>query len=256
MKITLRLPESNTGDVIHNRLMLNNLSSSDLCQIISRTLEGLTWKDKNADGIQDETEVTGDGLLSGIEVSLWKLKDGGDADSEEAYLPYHYKDDPDLPEVVIKTGQQVSVRADGDGTAEEYEPGRYKFTDLPAGTYAVKFRDEDGKEILSPLIASPVKQGSDEKRDSDGEATYTEDRVTLLETRILNIEMPRVEDIQVLLYESKYHDSGFYERGYQLPNSGGTGTLPYTIGGTVLLGGTLSCLLLRRKKQKGGRAFS
>lgn len=258
MKITLRLPGGHAGDVLHNRLMFNNLFSSDLCQIISRTLEGLAWMDWDADGIQDGMEVigTGSGLLSGIEVSLWKLRPNGDAGKEEDYEAYHYQDDSKLPQVVVKTGCQISVQAKGGDAAEEYTSGRYKFTDLPPGTYAVKFKDPQGKSIISPLIASPVNQGSDERRDSDGEATYSKDRATLQQTRILNIDMPEAKNLQVLIYESKYHDSGFYERGYKLPDSGGMGTLPYTIGGTAILGGTLSYLLFRRKKQKGGRTFS
>ncbi len=249
MKLTLRLPENRVGDVVHNRLMLNNLSSGDLCRIISRTLEGLTWLDRNADGIQDGAEVTGDGLLSGIKVSLWKLKIGGDAAREEDYEPYHYGNDPKKQKVVIETGQQISVRAAGGSAVEPYEPGRYKFTDLPPGTYAVKFQDGDGKTIISPLIASPVNQGGDEKRDSDGVASYSEDKATLFGTVILNIEMPSAEEMQVVLYESKHHDSGFYKRGYRLPDSGGSGTLPYVVGGYVLVGGTVIYLLFGRRKK-------
>lgn len=47
--------------------------------------------------------------------------------------------------------------------------------------------------------------------------------------------MPAVEQIIDLLYESKYQDSGFYERGYELPKTGGIGAELYTIGGLLLI---------------------
>ena len=385
MHIDLSLPGGQPGDVIHNKLLLNTLLTSDRSQIVSRTLEGLTWMDVNADGIQNEEDSS---RINDLAVTLMKLKQGtifrtgqeirdanltflkdttyqglsadditqirvvaegpagnviklyyaaGDDEglSEEnsislpvsqgtseyvfdltdkwtgeihqlrldpfegvnlqgtiesvtfvlkdgsirrfdltesgSYIKYlgayqcdyigNYQADWNneedyYPYAEIKTGQQLSVRAGGTDAVTAYEEGRYKFSDLPAGIYAVKFTDGDGEKI-SQLIASPSnREGVDDTIDSDGIPFYSADKRRLEKTFIPGIYLPTAEQMQSVLYESKYHDSGFYERGYQLPNSGGTGTLPYTIGGTVLLGGTLSCLLLRRKKQKGGRAFS
>ncbi len=198
--------------------------------------------DDSADGIQNEAAER---RISGVKVTLLKLKDGGDPANESDYEPYHYQGDSNLPEVVIETGQIVSVRANSSADATDYELGRYKFIDLPAGTFAVRF--EDGTTKISPLIASPSNHGTDDTQDSDGIATYSTDRSSLKQTVILGIELPRAEDMSVVLYESKYHDSGFYEKGHELPMTGGSGTNPYTIGGLLTIG---AGFLLLYKKQK------
>ena len=62
--------------------------------------------------------------------------------------------------------------------------------------------------------------------------------------------MPEAEEMNVVLYESKYHDSGFYERGCELPNTGGAGTVPYTMGGILLLTGAAFLLLYNHTKRR------
>ncbi len=257
MHITLSLPDGKPGDVIHNKLLLNNLLSSDRCQIITRTLEGLTWMDTNFDGIQNDgiEDVASLNRLSGVKVELLKLKNNGDSTEEGDYEPYHYQGKASQPPVVIETGQQVSVlavqpdNAENWNPAEPYEKGRYKFTDLPAGTYAVRFTDGTGATKITPLIASPSNRGENDTIDSDGIATYTPDRSSLQRTFIPGIVLPTVEKQQVSHYESKYNDSGFYERGTELPQTGGTGTLPYTFSGIAIMGGTL--LYYRKRRRKG-----
>lgn len=384
MHIDLSLPSGQPGDVIHNKLLLNTLLTSDRSQIVSRTLEGLAWMDVNADGIQNEEDGS---RINDLVVTLMKLKQGtifrtrqdigdanltflkdttyqglladditqirvvadgpvgnliklyyaaGDAEdlSEENSISWQISQgtseyvfdlkgkwtgeihqlrlDPfegvnlqgtiesvtfvlkdgsirwfDLTEpgnykkylgayqcvyignyqadwnneadyylcAEIKTGQQINVRVGGMDAVTAYEEGRYKFIDLPAGIYAVKFTDGDGEKI-SQLIASPSnRKGVDDTIDSDGIPFYSADKRRLEKTFIPGIYLPTVEKMQGVFCESKYHDSGFYERGYELPETGGVSALPYTISGTVLLGGTLSYLLLRRKKRKGGCTF-
>ena len=51
--------------------------------------------------------------------------------------------------------------------------------------------------------------GTDDTLDSDGAAVYDGDE-KLQKTLILNLEMPEAEKMSVSLYESKYHDCGFY----------------------------------------------
>lgn len=244
MHITLSLPNSKPGDEIHNHLLLNNLRSNAYSQIVSRTLEGLTWMDDNGDGIQDEDAAR---RISGVKVELLKLKDNGDAAKESDYEPYCYPR-TNKP-IVIETGQQISVLASDSNSATIYEPGRYKFTDLPAGTFAVRFTDGDATKI-SPLLASPSNRGTDDMKDSDGIATYTVNHATLEKTVILGIDMPTAENMSVTLYESKCHDSGFYEKSHELPNTGGLGTTPYTMGGLLLLTGAGILLLYNSKKRR------
>lgn len=112
----------------------------------------------------------------------------------------------------------------------------------------MKFENET--QTISNYIASPAnRDGSNDALDSDGIATYSDDRSQLLKTVILGIEMPKAEEKPVVLYESKYHDSGFYERGYELPKSGGTGTEIYTAGGFLMLTSAAFVLLNKQKKR-------
>ena len=167
-------------DNLNNNHYVNTLSSGITTittenYTVNRTLEGLAWMDDNADGIQNEAAER---RISGVKVTLMKLKTDGESSKVADYEPYHYKGDPSKPVVEIDTGKIVSVRAESSDNAIEYETGRYKFTDLPAGTFAVMFEDGNGKKI-SPLIASPTNRGSDDTIDSDGIATYSNYRTEL-----------------------------------------------------------------------------
>ena len=251
MQIRLNPDQSTNENRIENNYYVNTLSSGDTTittenPTVNRTLEGLTWLDDSADGLQNETA---DRRISGVKVTLMKLKDGGNPASENDYEPYHYQGDSSKPVVEIETGQIISVRANSSADAAAYEQGRYKFIDLPAGTFAVKFEDRSTK--ISPFIASPANRGgSDDTIDSDGIATYNNDKSKLEKTVILDIELPTAEKMKVVLYESKYHDSGFYERGCELPNTGGAGTVPYTTGGFLLLTGAALLLLYHHTKRR------
>ena len=245
LTIKLSPGESNgKNNVYHNAFSHGNTTTTTEEHSVLRTLEGLTWMDDNGDGIQDEADSN---RISGVKVELLKLRDGGDAANESDYEPYCYPGT--TTPIVIETGKQISVRASSASAATDYETGRYKFTDLPAGTFAVRFTDGDTTKI-SPLIASPSNRGSDDTKDSDGIATYTDNHATLTQTVILGIDMPTAENMSVTLYESKYHDSGFYEKSHELPNTGGPGTTPYTTGGLLLLTGAGVLLLYSNKKRR------
>ena len=240
MHIDLNLPDGEAGDVLHNRLFLDNLFTSDYSQIVSRTLEGLTWNDANGNGIQDEDESR----ISGVKVELLRLKAGGDASSETDYEPFCYSG-TQTP-AVVETGQTVDARKNAPAP---YADGRYKFTNLPAGTYAVRFTDGSTTKI-SHLLAAPANRGGDDTIDSDGIAAYSDDRSTLLKTVILGIELPAAKDMKAALYESPYHDSGFYARGHELPATGGSGTAPCTTVGLTVMLLTVVPLLYKWKKRR------
>lgn len=147
----------------------------------------------------------------------------------------------------IETGKQISVLASGVDKATDYEQVRYKFTDLPAGTFAVKF--ENGSTSISTYLASPANRGESDTLDSDGIAEYSEDKTTLNKTVILGISMPIAEKMSVVLYESKYHDSGFYERGPELPDTGGMGTtIFYILGSGLVLVAVVLFVLKKRMR--------
>lgn len=229
-----------------NQFSTGNTTTTTETPVVKRTLEGLTWMDDNGDGVQNEATSS---RISGVKVELLKLRESGKATSEDDYEPYCYPG-TNTP-IAIETGQQISVQASSVSDATTYELGRYKFTDLPAGTFAVRFTDGNTTKISS-LIASPSNQGNDDMKDSDGIPSPSSGN--LEKTVILGIEMPKAAEMSVTLYESKYHDSGFYEKGHELPTTGGPGTALYTLGGLTLMAGAI-LLLLYQKKTRGKEGF-
>lgn len=200
-----------------NRLSSNTITTTTEMPTVRRTLEGLAWLDYDHNGIQNENP---EDRISGVRVELLRLAEGKNPEEESSYEPVYYPG-TETP-VVIETGQQISVRADESqvtwyGTdqkpSQTEEPeqarGRYKFTDLPAGTFAVRFTDGSGDYQISKLCASEPDCGKDDTKDSDGQPVYGETG-ELEKTVILNLCMPEAKDMSVALYESKYHDSGFY----------------------------------------------
>lgn len=213
--------------------------------VIRRSIEGLTWLDRNSDGVQNDGPER---CISHVKVSLLKLKDHGNAENEDDYEVCYYADG--VTPVTVETGKQVSVISQG--TPADYIQGRYRFMDLPEGTYAVKFEDGSGEIKISPLIASPANRGEDDTLDSDGIAVYKEDRSELLRTYILNIKIPAAADGYT--YESKCNDSGFYERGYELPKSGGKGTDAYTFLGLTIWGFAFLAFVYRKARKTFGKS--
>lgn len=174
---------------------------------LRRTLEGVTWWDYNRDGIQ--ANVTNEPQMPGVKVELLKLIEGGTSTEEAHYENVCYPGT--TTPIVIETGEQISVRAnaptEGKTEAKPYSEGAYKFLDLPPGTFAVRFTD--GSREITELNATKSNQGENDKIDSDGIPTLDTDG-KLQKTVILNIGMPRAEEMNTVLYESKHHDSGFY----------------------------------------------
>ena len=116
----------------------------------------------------------------------------------------------------------------------------------------MKFEDGTGDIKISPLIASPANRGEDDTLDSDGIAVYKSDRSALEYTLIKGIVMPATADGYT--YESKCNDSGFYERGYELPKSGGKGTDAYTFFGLTIWGFAFLAFVYRKARKTFGKS--
>ncbi|MEE1315484.1 MAG: LPXTG cell wall anchor domain-containing protein [Faecalimonas sp.] len=272
MHVTMNIDGGEAGDQIVNQLSVDTLQSNARSRIVRRNLEGFTWLDQNANGLQDEVmnELT---QLSHIKVTLLKLKDGVDTSDAAAlrlasnYEVYHYDGDASNAAVVIETGQKVSVKlsteakANGDAanTAEAYSIGRYQFMDLPSGIFAVRFESGTGSSgrDISSYLASPTKMGSSENMDSDAEGCYSDTVAKeLLYTMIFGIEMPTVDEMEkgmMTLYEVKYQDSGFNNRGPILPDTGGIGSEWYTFGGLLFFAGAFIYYINLEKRERKGK---
>ena len=205
-------PGASDAEKKDNNYFVNLLTSGTTTTItetptVRRTLEGLTWMDDDHNGIQNEI-IDESSRISGIRVELLQLEEGKDPAKEDSYKNVCYPGTK--TPIQIETGKQISVRATSEEEIIVYEKGRYKFTDLPAGTFAVRFTDGTTNEAkITKLHASKTDCGSDDTRDSDGVPVYDSDG-NLKRTVILNLKMPRAEELSVALYESKFHDSGFY----------------------------------------------
>lgn len=206
MQIQL-LPTSSTEKEEDNNFYVNLISSGDITTkvetpTVKRTLEGLTWLDYNRNGIQDQDEV-GD-RISGVKVELLRLRgENLDPKIEGNYDPVK---DSEGEEIFVYTGRQKSLL---DNKEIEYEKGRYKFSDLPEGVFAVRFVDGNGEYKITELNATGTDCGEDDTVDSDGipiGITGGKPQRTV----IFGIVMPKAVNMVEGLYESKYHDSGFY----------------------------------------------
>lgn len=218
LEITLR-SEATSIEKPENECYVNLLYKGDTTittktPVVRRTLEGLTWMDYDQDGRQG-TPAEED-RISGIAAELLKLRDGGDPDKLEDYEAVCY---PETGEPArIFTGTQISLKASGSRDTVEMETGRYKFFDLPPGTYAVRFTSgtgENGYDIskLKATIYNCMGNYYDET-DSDGVPVY-ESNGDLASTYILGIVMKDADTMyqeSIELQESKYHDSGFYQK--------------------------------------------
>lgn len=206
MQIQL-LPTSSTEKEEDNNFYVNLISSGDTTTkvetpTVKRTLEGLTWLDYNRNGIQDQDEE-GD-RISGVRVELLKLRDEKlDPNKEENYEPVK---DNEGTEIFVETGKQMSLL---DNKVIDYKTGRYKFSDLQEGVFAVRFVDGDGEYKITKLNATGTDCGEDDTVDSDGiPVGITGGKPQ--KTVIFGIIMPKAVNMVEGLYESKYHDSGFY----------------------------------------------
>ena len=133
-----------------------------------------------------------------------------------------------------------------------YENGRYKFTNLPSGTFGVLFKD--GSFSLYQYEASPVDQGEDDTIDSDAAPTYDEtaDNRSLETAFISEIIMPETEKMTSSTYNSKYHDLGIYETE-SVPDTGVYNNNPGMKIIIIFSGGSIAFITwkeFRRRKRK------
>ena len=230
LHITLQLPGGQPGDHVVNCLTRGDLESDANCYVVSRTLEGIVWLDADKNGQRSDSETA----VNGVNITLMKLKEGGDPAVGSDYEPYLNAE--------ISTGQQMDVIS---GAVSNYETGHYLFTNLPAGTFGVKF--SDGTFSLYGYQAAPVNEG-DDTRDSDAVPTYDDSGARLTQGFIANISMPTAEEMTTLVYSSKYHDMGLY-LPEAAPDTGlpANNRAPYAL--VLLPAGALLLLALHKRKR-------
>lgn len=232
MHIKMKLTGAKSGDVVVNRLSSDEFGGQASVSVVNRSLEGLVWYDRNKDGVQDADEAR----MKNVQITLLKLNT-----ETNKYETYQIGDGTSKTSAVVQSGKQMDVKT-GDtyvytssipeeitndlrnGTAAGDAIGRYRFYNLPEGTFAVQFGQEADSKFqigaagksypIEAFKASPVDQGTDDTKDSDGVADGT-NAGALTSTKIEGIDMPTAAWIgdywtEGWRYESKNHDSGFY----------------------------------------------
>ncbi len=202
MHVTMDLPDAKPGEYVANRLTRGDLESFGRSYIVSRTLEGVVWLDDNKNGLRGGEEA----MIDGVTATLMELKDGGDSTKLEDYEAYQVSGKP----ASVVTGKMMDLST---GTVTDYSSGRYKFSNLPAGTFGVLF--SDGTVALGEYTASPKDQGTDDTLDSDAEPVLQDD--VPKQAFIPNIVMPPREQITTMVYASRYHDLGLYASQINIP---------------------------------------
>jgi len=212
---TFQAPEAKAGNLFINGLSRGDDNTIARVNVASRSLSGLPWLDTNEDGQQNDGETN----LSGIKVQLLKKDDFGnylpveDLDGNPVYVETKLGEVDSEKEYVVESMNNQNLFVDIVLTATAKADGSYEFYGLPAGEYGVRF--VSGSTSLGKYIASPVDQGID-YTDSDGVPKYSdgtaESSLTnqLEQTEILDIEMPKLEEMASAFYVSRFHDSGFY----------------------------------------------
>ncbi len=144
-------------------------------QVVKRDISGRTWID-DSNGIQDE----GEAAFEDITVTLYTESGGSEEQAVDVY------------------GNQVK-------TVKTSLDGFYKFDNLPAGTYRIEFSDVNG--YMYSLTKKDI--GDDDTVDSDA-AFVSNDNGELI-ADIEGVSLPEIDDMDRYLYESEYHDAGYYE---------------------------------------------
>lgn len=207
--------------------------------VISRSISGVVWHDRNLDGLRGKAgDGTDEPLLSGVTAILFRKNDQGTYElcTEDV------------------TGKTIS------GTCTTNDDGAYAFEKLAEGDYIVTFSGD----VLNKFTGAAAYQtGGPSAVSNDGVAAseltasgidasqyayaiqYTAGSPSIKLhslNEIKNVSLNNyVEDID-------HQDLGVVITGPELPMTGGLGTGAYTLGGLALLAGAALWSLARRKK--------
>lgn len=212
-------------------------SNTVATRIVAREISGVVWYDANLNGVRDSGEET----LSGVTADLFQWNE-----TENKYVRC----------TTDVTGDEIGTLTTGDD-------GAYKFSRLAAGDYIVAFSG-DALEKYSGAADYQVKGAND----SD-----TNDGVALSELTVSGISgysyairyspdtagmmLHDLDTIGSYCSTATYieahanQDLGLIIAGYELPDTGGTGTTLFTIGGLLLIAGAVGYGYgLRRRRER------
>lgn len=209
---TIVLPDAKPGDHVSTRVSRSSLQSQVDSRVVSRLIQGVVWLDNDkdhahpADSGSDWSDEKNQ-QLADVTVQLLQLKEGAYQEIAQ-----------------IKTGQMWNGLNKQTETYqyEEYlqgaGPGYYRFYNLPAGTYCVRFQETtegDWKEY----VAAEVNAAASDNVDSDAVPSYIDlsgkpapgpEAGVLKEAKIEGIIMPGMDTMQNMSAESCHNDFGVH----------------------------------------------
>jgi len=225
---------------IKNSPTLPLVSNKVETQVVSRTVSGVVWHDKNLNGIREEDEP----LLDGVTATLFKQNEDG------SYSPC----EEDVTGASISGG--ICVTGGTDHNGNKLSSGAYSFENLPMGEYIVAFSGD----ILNNYTSATTYQqsGGNQANTNDGKPIkaakarnagkyqyyiqYSRDSSSITLHSIGNMMTVTLNDG---VEEYVNQDLGLITAVMELPETGGAGTFLFTFLGLALMAG--APLLLRRQ---------
>ncbi len=269
----------------------NLISNQVTTRVISRELSGLVWEDINHDGIRNQT-VSGvdEPLIEGVTCTLFRWNGlsyeavKGNGGPNERQIEVTYEKDGKTVTETIAEGAVVQLVTGADGA--------YSFSNLRDGSYVVAFSGESLKEYEDYDKKNPdrgatqyqVNKANDNTtndgvangtKNKDGKITgalpgidgtdypyyikYSAESNTASGTNITMHTLNELRSNSALLSNNvevlTHQDLGVYIERYEMPETGGRGTLPYRVAGILLM---IACLpgniFIWRRKQKRNKA--
>lgn len=239
----------------------NLISNMVTTRVVGREISGLVWEDADCDGVQDENEKR----IAGVTCTLFQWNE-----SEGKYEPC--SEGPNGRPVVGESVEGTSIsRAANDGASVVTgEDGTYSFKNLKSGDYVVAFevpeQSKAGEEPCRYRQTSYQANGGNDSDTNDGVVNaadkypgidaaysyciqYASDKV--------NVYMHSLDELKAdttLLVNSieavEHQDLGLIFDHYELPETGGSGTLPYRMAGVLLLAACLPGTIFLYKKRR------
>jgi len=214
------------------------MSNQVQTQVVSRSISGLVWYDKNLNGVRDNGEL----LLNGVTATLFKKNSAGDYEK----CTENVKKEP-ISGICTTNGE-----------------GKYSFDDLAAGNYIVAF---SGSQLAKYTGAASYQvHGENDTTTNDGVAIdgVTKEQIEADEYAYYiqysvgddgHIYLHKLDEMGSLHLNNgveavDHQDLGVVISGPELPMTGGIGTAWHTLGGLALMAGAALWLALRRKREE------
>nr|WP_298513930.1 LPXTG cell wall anchor domain-containing protein [uncultured Marvinbryantia sp.] len=276
INMTVQAKDNEAGDVYRNiaNSWLGDASdalTSNMVEtsVLARTISGVVWYDADFNGERNDDER----LIPGVTCTLFRLDENEKTANGEP--------NPDYGKYVICTKdvtggdiRPVTTGADGAYTFEKLAAGKYivAFSGdglkqdgeneyIGATTY--RANGENDGTTNDAVALGKTESGMDTEVSAisgidSGKYPYViayslEDEKTVNAAPLHTIDSILDNNILLVNHVELYAnlDCGLIIAGYELPDTGGSGTIPYTVGGMLVISAGLLLLYIYKKRRRG-----